>query len=128
MSARSTSGAAQTGRNQNFLKHLAIFSIDLSADIRYNGGMTDTISRQALVIAANQMGAVLLEDNGQWTNRVEIRSSSSSMLYIVAQHKTNHTWGCSCPGWKRHRHCKHLATMLPLLLKAPAPTRPVRSR
>jgi hypothetical protein len=52
-----------------------------------------------------------LPDNAQWTNRFEIRSSSSNRVYIVAQHKTNRYWGCSCPGWKAHKTCKHLNTL-----------------
>jgi hypothetical protein len=75
------------------------------------------LSKQALVVAANRAGAVLLDDNDQWTNRMQIRSESSGRLYVVAQHKTNGTWGCSCMGWKRHRNCKHLGNMLPLLIE-----------
>ena len=80
------------------------------------------------MLAANRIGAVLLEDNAQWTNRIEIKSSSSSMLYIVAQHKTNGTWGCSCPGWKRYKHCKHLDNMLPLLISGPRQNPNLRGR
>jgi uncharacterized Zn finger protein len=32
-------------------------------------------------------------------------------VYVVAQHKTKRHFACSCPGWKRHRTCKHLASM-----------------
>lgn len=53
-----------------------------------------------------------LEDNAQWTNRFEIHSQTSDRVYIVAQHKTKRHWGCSCPGWRRHRVCKHLSCML----------------
>ena len=71
----------------------------------------------ALSVEVSKYGVTLLEDNTQWTFRMQIRSSSSSRLYVVAQHKTNHTWACSCMGWIRHRHCKHLRTMMPLLTK-----------
>jgi hypothetical protein len=57
----------------------------------------------------------VLPDNAQWKNRFEIKSESSNRLYTVAQNKANGTWGCSCPGWKRHRKCKHLSTLNPLL-------------
>lgn len=49
-----------------------------------------------------------LPDNAQWKNRFEIRSSSSNRVYVIAQHITKGHMGCSCPGWRRHRTCKHL--------------------
>jgi hypothetical protein len=52
-----------------------------------------------------------LPDNDQWTNRFSIKSSSSNRIYIVAQHKKLRHWGCSCPGWRSHRRCKHLEAM-----------------
>lgn len=52
--------------------------------------------------------AVALPDNGQWTNRFEIRSASSNRVYVVAQNKATKKWGCSCPGYCIHRKCKHL--------------------
>ena len=77
---------------------------------------------QDIAIFARQNGITLLPDNDQWTHRMEIRSSSSDRLYIVAQNKANGTWGCSCPGWKIHRKCKHLTAMQPTLtwIKRPA--------
>jgi hypothetical protein len=56
-------------------------------------------------------GSKRLLDVGEWTNRFEIRSETSNRIYVVAQHKTRRHWGCSCPGWRRHRTCKHLATL-----------------
>lgn len=65
---------------------------------------------------ANMIAESTLSDNKQWTNRFEIRSETSDRLYIIAQHKANRHWGCSCPGWRRHRNCKHLmAVGLPSL-------------
>ena len=52
-----------------------------------------------------------LPDKGQWVNRFEVRSESSDRVYVIAQHKTGRHWGCSCPGWKRHRKCKHLTAV-----------------
>lgn len=46
--------------------------------------------------------------NNQWINRIEIKSETSNRVYVVAQHAERRSWGCSCPGWRRHRHCKHL--------------------
>ncbi len=54
----------------------------------------------------------VLPDNDQWTNRFEIRSETSNRVYILAQNKKKRHWSCSCPGWKRHRTCKHLASLL----------------
>lgn len=52
-----------------------------------------------------------LPDNGQWTNRFEIKSESSNRLYVIAQNKVKRHWGCSCPGFKIHRKCKHLTAL-----------------
>jgi len=52
-----------------------------------------------------------LPDNEQWTNRFEIKSESSNRIYVIAQHKTKRHWGCSCPGWRINRNCKHLNTL-----------------
>jgi hypothetical protein len=50
-----------------------------------------------------------------WINQTEIKSASSSRIYIVSEKVSNGmptgTWGCSCPGWKSHGKCKHLAAM-----------------
>src|SRR4051794_36301221 len=43
-----------------------------------------------------------------WINSIEIRSETSDRLYVVSQHATKRHWGCSCPGWRAHRKCKHL--------------------
>lgn len=61
-------------------------------------------------------GAERLPDNDQWTNRFEIKSESSNRVYIIAQHKSKGHWGCSCPGWRTRRKCKHLTALgLPAL-------------
>lgn len=52
--------------------------------------------------------AIHLYDNEQWENRYEIRSESSGRTYVVSQHRQGRHWGCSCPGWKSRRRCKHL--------------------
>jgi hypothetical protein len=51
---------------------------------------------------------MVLPDNDQWRFRFEIKSESSGRLYTIAQHKEKKHWGCSCPAWRVHRHCKHL--------------------
>ena len=56
-------------------------------------------------------GAVTLPDGPQWCNRFEIRSETSDRIYIVAQNIKKRHWACSCGGWKRYRHCKHLENL-----------------
>jgi len=60
----------------------------------------------------------VLPDSTQWINRFEIESESSNRVYIVAQRANLSEWGCSCPGWKRFRHCKHLNSVMPLISAA----------
>lgn len=60
----------------------------------------------------------LLSDNAQWTNRFEIHSESSDRVYVVSQNIKKRHWGCSCPGYRIHRQCKHLSAIgLPALEK-----------
>ncbi len=73
------------------------------------------MTSRAMVAFANAHGVDILPDNTQWTNRFEIRSETSSRVYTVAQRKSDKSWGCSCPGWKSHRRCKHLNSMMPAL-------------
>ncbi|WP_214226664.1 hypothetical protein [Pedobacter sp. B4-66] len=54
---------------------------------------------------------IRLPDTDQWQLRFSIESESSDRLYVIAQHKAKRHWGCSCPGWKRNRHCKHLKAL-----------------
>lgn len=75
-------------------------------------------NQYALVIRAPK--TALLDDNAQWTNRIEIKSASSNRTYVISQHKTRRFWGCSCKGWTQGgRKCKHLdALNLPAFEKA----------
>ena len=52
-----------------------------------------------------------LPDNKLWKNRFEIHSESSDRVYIVAQNIDKGHMGCSCPGWRRYRTCKHLSAL-----------------
>ncbi|MEC5144924.1 SWIM-type domain-containing protein [Chitinophaga sp. 180180018-2] len=52
-----------------------------------------------------------LPDNDQWQNRFNIKSESSNRLYVISQNKKGRHWGCSCPGWRVHRTCKHLSAL-----------------
>lgn len=60
------------------------------------------------LIKAMPNGLQFLPESKQWKNRFEVRSETSNRLYVIAQNKTTGKWGCSCPGWIVHRHCKHL--------------------
>nr|WP_298659771.1 SWIM zinc finger family protein [uncultured Flavobacterium sp.] len=55
--------------------------------------------------------SVILPDNSQWQNRFEIHSESSDRIYVISQNKAKRHWGCSCPAWRIHRKCKHLAAV-----------------
>lgn len=63
------------------------------------------------IVLRRPPGSLKMPDNRAFVNRFQIRSSSSDRLYTVAQSKTGRWWSCSCPGWIRHRHCKHLAAL-----------------
>jgi len=54
---------------------------------------------------------VALPDDAQWQHRFEIRSGSSGNIYVISQNIKGRYWGCSCPGWKSHRKCKHLEAL-----------------
>ena len=75
---------------------------------------------------ANNTDLEILPDNLQWKNRFEIKSESSNRIYVIAQRKTDSSWGCSCPGFKNARNghlnrtCKHLKTITPLISSAEA--------
>ena len=52
-----------------------------------------------------------LPDIAQWKNRFEIHSASSDRIYVISQNINKGHMGCSCPGWKRYRNCKHLSSL-----------------
>ena len=63
------------------------------------------------IVVHKPAGAVVLPDNDQWMNRFEVKSESSNRVYIIAQNKKKGHFGCSCPGYKRFRKCKHLESI-----------------
>jgi hypothetical protein len=71
-----------------------------------------TNQRAQVAEIAEQIGSALMPDNAQWTNRFVVRSHTSDALYNVAQRRSDGSWGCSCPGWRHHRTCKHLHDIL----------------
>lgn len=68
---------------------------------------------------AAQIGSTVLPDNERWVNRFTVKSTSSSSVYTVSQQRGKDTWECSCWGWKRHRHCKHVTDILSRLARLP---------
>jgi hypothetical protein len=46
-----------------------------------------------------------------WDSQLKIKSETSDRLYTVSRNDLTGLWGCSCPGWRTTRHCKHLQTM-----------------
>jgi hypothetical protein len=52
-----------------------------------------------------------MAENGAWIHRTEIKSETSNRVYVVSQHAAKRHWGCSCPGWRAHRTCKHLTRL-----------------
>lgn len=75
-------------------------------------------STKIAVEARRPAGAVALPDDGRWESRFEIRSESSDRIYVIAREKRSQKWACSCPGYLRHRKCKHLTTGCGLPLTA----------
>ena len=80
-----------------------------------------------LAQAAKELGATLLEDKGAKRHRMQIRSESRPVNYIVAWDANDRQWGCSCPGWANarnghlNRSCKHIKAMKPTLERVVAP-------
>jgi hypothetical protein len=68
--------------------------------------------RDQVAQIAAAIDSSLMPDNRDWVNRFTVASTSSSSVYTVAQRRSDNVWGCSCWGWKRHRHCKHLHVIL----------------
>jgi len=65
-------------------------------------------------------GIEVLPDTKGWINRFEVESETSNRVYIIAQRSNLSEWGCSCMAWKRYRHCKHLASVKPMIAAAEA--------
>ena len=95
-------------------------------------------------------GAIRLPDNDQWSERFEIRSSSSGNKYTIARNKKTGKYGCSCPGYliakeekdangkptgRKIRYCHHLTKGCGLQLNqihgnglpAPPEKKPIRN-
>ena len=82
--------------------------------------MSKNTIKSDIAVLASQIGSVLLPDNDGWMNRFQVKSSSSSALYTIAQRRSDRVWGCSCPGWRHYRHCKHVTDVLSRLASVAA--------
>ena len=60
-------------------------------------------------------GLTVLDDNKTYKNRFEISSETSDNVYVIAQTKKSGIWTCECLGFRRHRHCKHLESIKPMI-------------
>jgi hypothetical protein len=60
-------------------------------------------------------GLTVLDDNKNYKNRFEVKSETSESVYVIAQTKKSGIWTCSCFGFRRHRHCKHLDSIKGLI-------------
>jgi len=81
--------------------------------------MTKAEMRNQVAEIAAQIGSELMPDNDQWVNRFTVRSDTKDAVYVVAQRRSDGTWGCGCWAWKRHRRCKHLGRILERLAAVP---------
>ena len=70
---------------------------------------------KALAIVEDKAVKGKLPDSKTHENRMEVLSETSDKAYIVSRRKSNGNWECSCFGWIRHRHCKHLDALRPLI-------------
>ena len=76
---------------------------------------------------ANEIGATVLPDVGNKRYRMEIRSETTTNVYVVSWDIKDRQWGCSCPGWRNARNghlnrtCKHITKMKPRLDRVATP-------
>ena len=71
-----------------------------------------TSNSQSLVTVTRKIPQNMrLPDDAQWKNKIKVRSSSSDNCWVVSQNISTGIMGCSCPGWKRHRKCKHIGSL-----------------
>ncbi len=68
-----------------------------------------------------ELDVTFLADTKTHKNRIEIPSESSDNLYIVSQTKKSGIWMCACLGFRRHRNCKHLKAIIPMIESAAKP-------
>jgi len=76
--------------------------------------MSDKLN--ALINQVSDSG--LLPDTNTHKLRFDVRSASSNRLYRVSIRKSTNQPECGCPGFIRHRHCKHLDAIAPTLKSA----------
>lgn len=67
----------------------------------------------ALTKIEQDLGVNLLPDTKSHRYRMEVNSETSDNIYVVSQTVKSGLWMCSCFGFRRHRHCKHLRAIVP---------------
>lgn len=63
--------------------------------------------------AARRAAIKVLPDEDRYKARFDIRSETSDRIYRISFDAAPGAlyWKCSCPGYVRHGHCKHLEAM-----------------
>lgn len=63
--------------------------------------------------AARKAALSVLPDDLRYKCRFDIRSESSNRVYRISFDSAPGSlyWKCSCPGYIRHGHCKHLQAL-----------------
>ena len=75
-------------------------------------------SKELALVIERIEGAELLSPSDMYRIRFNIPSSDGNRAYTVAlcaKGVNAGKWQCGCPGWIRHRNCKHMREMLPSL-------------
>jgi hypothetical protein len=73
--------------------------------------MTNNTTNNLPVLYVPSDAKFLPDVDKNWQYRIGVKSSSSNALHVVSQNVNRGHWGCSCPGYRIHRKCKHLASM-----------------
>ncbi len=63
--------------------------------------------------SARRAALQVLPDDTRYKCRFDIRSETSNRIYRISFDSSPGAlyWKCSCPGYIRHGHCKHLRAM-----------------
>jgi hypothetical protein len=73
--------------------------------------MTKPPVKKTAIEIFNNLGLETLPENDTWAHRFQIKSGTASRLYVIGKHRETGMWVCSCPGFRSHRHCKHMSAV-----------------